>query len=253
MRINITGTNLKLDKNFKSYVNKKMKRILNHFENPINIHVIFKKEKLFINSEIIINADGGDFCFKNNGRDIVSSFDVLIDKCERHISKFKDRQKEHHKKHGFFVKQKLINPKSMTISIEGVKDFTLKPMSIEEAVLQFHLLKHDVFVFKYARDYSTGIVFLDSKEIHIVFKRKPFLGLFRFGSEYFYKNALIKKRKEVKIKKGGKYRFKKMGINDAIWELNKKKKVILFRNEASGKPAIIHRLDKKSLGYMEIN
>lgn len=95
-------------------------------------------------------------------KDMYSSIDLVVEKIERQIHKYKTR----------LMKRKYANfadPTPVT-SAEGVaedgefqiiknKHFTMHPMTPEEAILQMNLLNHDFFVFFDPDLGSTNVVY----------------------------------------------------------------------------------------------
>ena len=94
-----------------------------------------------------------------------ASIDMVIDKLERQIRKNKTKL-------GKRIRQESVIPDNFEIKEEieeeqnfkvvKSKRFAIKPMDVEEAILQMNLLGHNFFVFSNA----------ETDEVNVVYKRK---------------------------------------------------------------------------------
>lgn len=94
-----------------------------------------------------------------------ASIDMVIDKLERQIRKNKTKlgrriRQESVVPDNFEIKEEI--EEEQTFKIVKSKRFAIKPMDVEEAILQMNLLGHNFFVFSNA----------DTEEVNVVYKRK---------------------------------------------------------------------------------
>ena len=93
-----------------------------------------------------------------------ASIDQLVDKLERQVTRYREkRQRSRPRDNGSAPVEG--NPSSRGDAeppIVKTKQFAVKPMSPEEAVLQLDLIGHDFFVFRNA----------ESGEVNVVYKRR---------------------------------------------------------------------------------
>jgi putative sigma-54 modulation protein len=92
-----------------------------------------------------------------------ASIDQLVDKLERQVKRYKGKRREGRR----HAEAAIPEPVPVVPSEEGpmivkTKQFAVKPMSADEAVLQLELIGHDFFVFRNA----------DSDEINVVYRRR---------------------------------------------------------------------------------
>src|SRR5690606_18943713 len=97
--------------------------------------------------------------------DMYASIDKSVDVLERQIRKNKTRlaKKLHEdafEPENFKVKEEI--PEEEEFNVVRSKRFAIKPMDVEEAILQMNLLGHQFFVFSNA----------DTNEVNVVYKRK---------------------------------------------------------------------------------
>src|SRR4029453_14776186 len=96
--------------------------------------------------------------------DMRASIDLLTDKLERQVARY--RQKRRRRGHRDAEKDGSgqIGGANMATDEEGIpvivktKQFTMHPMSAEEAVLQLELIGHDFFVFRHEDTGETNVV-----------------------------------------------------------------------------------------------
>ncbi len=108
-----------------------------------------------------------------------AAFDKALDKIDRQLHRHKERivdRRRHSKPLVAFMTEE-VGTAPATISdftIVRVKKFSVKPMTIEEAVVQMDLLGHDFFVFVNA----------DTGQVNVLYRRKAGgLGLLEPGDE----------------------------------------------------------------------
>ena len=101
-------------------------------------------------------------------KEILAAIDKIVDVIERQIRKNKTRLSKKIKRDAT-LDAKLISGATYTegeetkeFEVVKTKRFTVKPMSVEEAILQMNLLGHTFFVFKNQ----------ETDEMNVVYKRK---------------------------------------------------------------------------------
>ena len=105
---------------------------------------------------------------KEASTDMRASIDLLVDKLERQVSRYREKRRRGHR-HGHRAHSggrraaeadHRTNEEGEPVIVK-TKQFTLQPMSAEEAVDQLELVGHDFFVFRNA----------ESDEINVVYRR----------------------------------------------------------------------------------
>ena len=95
-----------------------------------------------------------------------AAIDKAVDVLEGQIRKYKTKLQRRYQ-NGETIRFENIKPLEDTVNSEGpkvvkIKRFDMKPMSVEEAILQMELLRHNFFVFMNA----------DSEDLNVLYKRK---------------------------------------------------------------------------------
>jgi putative sigma-54 modulation protein len=154
----------------KAYAEEKLERVTKYIDSPINVQVYFSVEKKIRHIvEIVINSKGISTKASEATHDMYASIDAVIDKIERQLVRYKEKIKAHKPngdEHGRQLSKKIFEADSIESSTGSVviktSTETVKPMSVEEAVMQMDLLHKDFIVFTDA----------DSSEINVLYRRK---------------------------------------------------------------------------------
>lgn len=168
MGISVSGHNVDVTPALREYAEKKLKKIQKFFEDgSVETEVVLKVQRELHVADITIQA-GGLFV-RGQGRtdDMYASINVAVDHIERQIRKYKTRINRRMRRLDADV---VVTVPSVALDDEEemeaprvvkTKRFDVKPMSVEEAIMQMELLDHDFFVF---RDDSTG-------DVSVVYRR----------------------------------------------------------------------------------
>lgn len=105
MNLTISGHHLEVTPALRDYVSSKIERVTKRFDQVIDIRVLLtlensaEKEKRQ-SAEATILLKGGELHAKTTHQDLYAAVDELIDKLDRQVVRFKDKQKEfEHKSH----------------------------------------------------------------------------------------------------------------------------------------------------------
>jgi len=89
-----------------------------------------------------------------------ASIDLLADKLERQANRLRDKRRRGHGRHHEPAGREAPLPSDVDEPvIVKTKQFAVKPMSPEEAVLQLELIGHDFFVFQNAETNDVNVVY----------------------------------------------------------------------------------------------
>lgn len=166
MNVNVRGKNIDVTPALKDYVKKKITKVTKQFKTVGDISAVLKVEKGNHIVEITVPASGILLRAQETTKDMYSSIDLVIEKIERQIHKYKTRLMK--RKYNNF--QDAVVPASVETVAEDDgefkiiknKSFAMHPMTAEEAILQMNLLNHDFFVF-YDPDFGG---------VNVVYRRK---------------------------------------------------------------------------------
>lgn len=134
MNINIITRNCKIKEHEHDYIITKMEHLGRFHIKIEHIDVVIKKEGHQYSLELILKALQKDFLIKKHGSTVDEVIDILVDKMGHHLTKHKDRIKEHHKEKLVLNDDKEFSDIAYTLSYKSVDDF--EKMSKQEAAYE---------------------------------------------------------------------------------------------------------------------
>ena len=161
MKFKIIGRRYDVTDKIRDYVEKKLGKLDKFFKDESEARVVIGTIKDNDYIEATIYAEASD-------KEILAAIDKIVDVIERQIRKNKTRLSKKIKRDAT-LDANLISGATYTegeetkeFEVVKTKRFTVKPMSVEEAILQMNLLGHTFFVFKNQ----------ETDEMNVVYKRK---------------------------------------------------------------------------------
>ncbi len=94
MNLNVSGHHLDITPAIRGYVQAKLERVTRHFDNVIDAHVILSVDKLKQKAEVTLRVRGKDLYCESEEADLYAAIDLMIDKLDRQVLKYKDRVSE---------------------------------------------------------------------------------------------------------------------------------------------------------------
>lgn len=110
MNLNLTGNHVDITPAMREYVLSKIDKITRHFDHVIDINVILSVEKLNQKAEATIHVRGKDIFVEADGPDMYASIDSLVDKLDRQILKYKEKNIDRRNHHGGLKDQEIKEP-----------------------------------------------------------------------------------------------------------------------------------------------
>ena len=165
IKFSIRGENLEVTDALHSYVEDKVAKIEKYFnENQeliakVNLKVYREKTAKV---EVTIPLGTITLRAEDVSQDMYGSIDLVVDKIERQIRRNKTKiEKKNRQKvaTGKIFTADLVEQVEEEVKVVRTKQVDLKPMDIEEAVLQLELLGHDFFIYTDAKDGKTNVLY----------------------------------------------------------------------------------------------
>jgi putative sigma-54 modulation protein len=94
MNLNVSGHHLEVTPALRDYVREKLGRVTRHFDHVIDAHVVLSVDKLRQKAEVTLHVRGKDIHCACEEQDLYAAIDLLIDKLDRQVLKYKDRRQE---------------------------------------------------------------------------------------------------------------------------------------------------------------
>ncbi len=159
--INVTFRHVDPSAALKDYVTEKLGKIQKIIDGGFEANVTLSVEKYRHIAEVFLNARGVTIKAFESTDDLYSAIDLVSDKVERQMKKYREKRKE--KAAGM---EPTVSGSSLTIrDAEGgprivrSDNFLSKPMSVEDAARHLDLLKVDVVMFVNQETNQPSVVF----------------------------------------------------------------------------------------------
>ena len=94
MQVNLTGHHVEITPALRSYVEKKLARILRHADQVIEVHCVLTVEKLRQQAEATVRLAGATVHAKAVHDDMYASIDLLTDKLDEQIRRHKEKHRD---------------------------------------------------------------------------------------------------------------------------------------------------------------
>ncbi|BDH60843.1 sigma-54 modulation protein [Ureibacillus massiliensis 4400831 = CIP 108448 = CCUG 49529] len=168
IRFNIRGENIEVTPAIREYVESKIEKVERYFGNDmdatanVNLRVYNDKQTKV---EVTIPMKNVTLRAEERHDDMYAAIDLIVDKLERQIRKHKTKvNRKFRDREGagvYFanVQSDTTPQEEEEFAIVRTKQFSLKPMDQEEAILQMNLLGHDFYIFTDADSNATNIVY----------------------------------------------------------------------------------------------
>ena len=165
MKTIITGKNIEVTEGLKERVTKKIGKLDKFFNSETEAHITLSVQRTRQIAEVTISSNGIVLRAEESNEDMYTSIDKTIDLLERQIRKNKTRLERRFHDNNFRMENFKFSeeiPEEKEFKVVRSKRFAIKPMDVEEAILQMNLLGHEFFMFHNA----------ESKKANVVYKRK---------------------------------------------------------------------------------
>lgn len=146
MNITVTGRHTDVSKGLRDYAQRKIGKLERHFDQLIDAHIIFSVEKLDHIAEVVMNGDGVRFHGKERAADFHSAVDLLLEKMEAQIRRYKEKHQMHKgpDKSAIHAEQ-ITDQDSKKIVLREVSG---KPLERLEAYLQLKVSGRDFLLYR---------------------------------------------------------------------------------------------------------
>lgn len=164
MKINYTARNTTITPEIKKHCERRLNSIKKFLGYDTEVDVLLAQEKYRNKVEINVKTKGATLNAIEETEDMYGSLGIAFDSIEKRVKKEKEKLRER-------KRRRMKEPGSFptTPETEGIpakivrtREFSLKPLSVEEAIMLMESRKHEVFMFR---------VF-ESEKWAVLYKRK---------------------------------------------------------------------------------
>ena len=96
MQLSITGHHVEVTPALNSYVEKRLARVMRHFDQVIDTHCVLTVDKLQHKAEANVHVRGEIIHAEAVDGDMYAAIDALADKLERCVRRHKEKLTDHH-------------------------------------------------------------------------------------------------------------------------------------------------------------
>jgi putative sigma-54 modulation protein len=170
VRLQVKGKNVEVSDSLKTYAQEKLGKLEKHLNDAARLELELAVEK---NPSIAENqiaegtiwTKGPVLRARESSPDMRASIDLLVEKLERQARRYRDKRRRSSARgsSGAVAAETIpVVAEEESPVIVKTKQFAVKPMTPEEAVLQLELIGHDFFVFQNA----------DTTDLNVVYRRR---------------------------------------------------------------------------------
>jgi putative sigma-54 modulation protein len=171
MNITVTGRHMEMTDALKSYVETGLQKLRIHFDKAATADVVLTIEKHRHIAEMNLHANGIRIHGRESSSDMYASVDEVLDKIGKQVQKYKDRINRHQPRTAKEVRD--YHHQVIEYVPEGEErpaddqmhrvvrreKLTMKPMSVDEALMQFDLVDDSFLVFFNADTQEVNVIY----------------------------------------------------------------------------------------------
>jgi putative sigma-54 modulation protein len=172
VRLQVKGKNLEVSDSLYRYAEEKLGKLERHLNDATRLELELAVEKnpsiaASQVAEATVWTKGPILRARESSEDMRASIDLLVEKLERQVKRYREKRQRkqtarHAPHHQPLEEAEPVVPGEAEPLIVKTKQFAVKPMTPEEAVLQLELIGHDFFVFRN----------VESSEVNVVYRRR---------------------------------------------------------------------------------
>jgi putative sigma-54 modulation protein len=164
VQLRVKGRGVEVTDALRSYAEKRLGRLERQLpDSQIELQLSAENNPSIKDShvaEATVRTKGPVLRARESSHDMRASIDQLVDKLERQVTRYREKRGRRRRASRQVPDEGIPMPEEP--QIVRTKQFAVKPMTAEEAVLQLELVGHDFFVFRDA----------DSNEVNVVYRRR---------------------------------------------------------------------------------
>ncbi len=161
MNVHYTARQMQLTPDIRQYCEKRFRSAEKLLSFATGVDVILSSGKNRQKAEIHVKAKGAGLVVIEESHDMLNSLNLAFDSLEKKVKKEREKYREK-KRRGGRERKALVLPEEAVESggrIVRADYFTPKPLTLEEALVQFNVNKKEVFVFRKAGQENWVVLF----------------------------------------------------------------------------------------------
>lgn len=161
MIVHLTARQMEITPEIRAYCEKSLKALEKLMGSVIEVDLILSVQKFRYQVEIHVRAKGTGLVVMEETHDLMNSLNLAFENLEKKVKKERAKWRERKRRKGrerkqlnFFQEKEEERPRVIRSN-----DYSLKPLSLEEALLQFELEKRTIFLFRKSGSENWAVVF----------------------------------------------------------------------------------------------
>ncbi|MHB0939807.1 MAG: ribosome hibernation-promoting factor, HPF/YfiA family [Armatimonadota bacterium] len=174
MQIIFSGKHVEVTPALKQYAESKLSKLSRFFDGVQEVHVMESTLRNQHIVEVTLKANGTMIRAEERSADMYSSIDLVVDKLERQLRRYKERflTRTRESLGGHKPQETIPSPvpaeapgeeegddEENVSRIVRTKRFAVKPMDPEEAAMEMEMIGHDFYVFRNAENDEVNVVY----------------------------------------------------------------------------------------------
>jgi len=166
MQIEVSFKHMEQSDPLRDYITEKLEKVLKPLNEPVNAQAVLHVEKYRHIAKINVHANGIVIKGKEETNDMYSSIDLVLDKLDRQVRKYKEKIGRHGDRESVreFRASHIVFPEiSMEDSEPEVikrKEIVLKPISVDEAMMQMELMNKNFLLFNNSQTHILNVIYI---------------------------------------------------------------------------------------------
>ena len=172
MQVSITGRHIEITDAMRNHVEKRLGHVKRYFDGLLDAQVVLTVERHRHVAEMTLYANS--ICMHGHEAtgDMYTSVDKVVEKIERQLRRYKGKLQSHRQARKgkaeelptLSVRLDVLDSEDVESSVEHPRvirsqRFHIKPMSLDEAVMQMDLLQQDFLVYREAQQNRINVIY----------------------------------------------------------------------------------------------
>jgi putative sigma-54 modulation protein len=163
MQLQVKGKNFEVSDSIRSYAEEKLRKLERQLSDPtrVELELAVERNPSIAQSQVAeatIWTKGPVLRARETSTDMKASIDQLADKLARQVKRYREKRRRRPARGDSPEPGLLVVDEPEPLIVKS-KQFPVKPMSPDEAVLQLELVGHDFFVFQNAESGDVNVVY----------------------------------------------------------------------------------------------
>jgi len=159
VELSITTRHIEIGDSIREYLKKRLKKLEKYFnKKEVNVHVVFTAEKGRRGIEVTVNYNGTVLHGRETTEDIHTSIDQVVEKLEGQLKKYKEKT-QRKLRTSLRIIPETSPGEAQKVPTVRRKKLTLKPLTLEDAIIQLEQTSLEFLVFTDAQTNTINVLY----------------------------------------------------------------------------------------------